>query len=166
TSPRGCDGATKMTADAPGEDASAGAGEAVPDTVRLPRWAAFLVLSWGALLALLGAARAASAWPPWRLLALLVGLSVPIFFFGSWRASLRRAHELRLFRDGGRLRHLLGRPVLRTVVWLAAAPMLALAVFVSAAAANRPTIVAFMVPPALCLVFLLCDRVLRAEVAA
>ena len=155
-----------MTADAPGEDASAGAGEAVPDTVRLPRWAAFLVLSWGALLALLGAARAASAWPPWLLLALLVGLSVPIFFFGSWRASLRRAHELRLFRDGGRLRHLLGRPVLRTVVWLAAAPMLALAVFVSAAAANRPTIVAFMVPPALCLVFLLCDRVLRAEVAA
>lgn len=132
----------------------------------MPRWVAFLVLSWSAVGALIWAARAAGAWPPWFLLALLVGLSVPIYFFGTWRASLRRAHELRLFRDGGRLRPLLGRPLLRTVVWLAVAPALALAVFVAAAGANRPAAVALLVPPALCLLFLLADRALRADVAA
>lgn len=151
---------------ATGGEAAAGAGDSTPDTVRVPRWVAFLVLSWSAVGALIWAARAAGAWPPWFLLALLVGLSVPIYFFGTWRASLRRAHELRLFRDGGRLRPLLGRPLLRTVVWLAVAPALALAVFVAAAGANRPAAVALLVPPALCLLFLLADRALRSDVAA
>lgn len=132
----------------------------------MPRWAAFLVLSWGAVGALLWAVRAAGVWPPWLLLAVLAGLSVPIFLFGAWRAALRRAHELRLFRDGGRLRSLLGRPVLRTAAWLAAAPVLALAVVIGAAGAHRPTAVAILVPPVLCLVFVLADRALRAEVAA
>lgn len=151
---------------APGSEDAAGADDSAPDAVRVPRWAVFLVLSWGGVGALLWTARSAGAWPPWFLLALLAGLSVPIFLFGTWRASLTRAHELRLFRDGGRLRPLLGRPVLRTTVWLVAAPALALAVVVGAAGANRPTEVALLVPPALCLLFLLADRVLRAEVAA
>lgn len=152
--------------DAPGGEMAAGVGDAPPDTVRAARWAAFLVFSSGAVGAFLWAARAAGAWPPWFLLVLLVGLSVPIFFFGTWCAALRRAHELRLFRDGGRLRPLLGGPVLRTAIWLVAAPALALAVFVSAAGSNRPTGVALLVPPALCLLFLLADRALRTEVAA
>ena len=134
--------------------------------VRVPRWVAFLVLSEGAVWSLLRAVDAAGAWPPGFLLALLVVLSLPIFFFGTWRAALRRAHALRLFRDGGRLRSLLGRPMLRTIVWLVASPALALAVFLGAAGANRPATVALLVPPVLCLVFLLADRVLRAEVAA
>lgn len=131
----------------------------------MPRWAAFLALSWGVLLSLLWAARSAGAWPPGLTLALLIALSVPIFFFGTWRASLRRAHELRLFRPDGRIGPLLGRPLLRTLVWLASAPAMALAVFVGAAAATRPTAVALVVPPALCLVFLLADRMLKGDVA-
>lgn len=117
-------------------------------------------------MALLWAAGVAGARPPGFLAALLVALSVPIFVFGMWRAALRRAHELRLFHDGGRLRPFLGRPTLRTIVWLVASPALALAVVIGAAGANRPTTIAYLVPPVLCLVFLLADRVLRAEVAA
>lgn len=130
-------------------------------TVR--RWAAVLALSEGAVLAVLWAARTAGAWPPALLLAFLVVLSVPIFLFGTWRASLRRAHELRLFRDDGRVRAILGGPLLRAAAWMAVSLVLSLAVFLGAAGPSPPAAVAFLVPPFVIAVFLLADRSLRPE---
>lgn len=164
-SPRGCDPDNPVATDGQAGEAPPGAGEAAARTIRVPRCAVSLLLGWGAIGGLFWAARSAGSWSPWSLLAFVVGLSVPIFMFGAWSAALRRAHELRLFREGGRMRSLLGGPFLRTVAGLLIAFVLALAVFIGAAGEHPPTWMALLVPPLLCLGFVLAERVLRAEMA-
>lgn len=128
------------------------------------RWVAFLVLSESTLFVLLGAAASVAAHSVLFFVVLVGAVALPIFLVDGWRASLRRAHGLRLFSSDGRLRTLLGGPLLRCMGSLLVAVVLALTFFLSVAGGGRPAAMVFAAPPVVGAIFATADWALRNEV--
>lgn len=97
---------------------------------------------------------------------LLSIMALPIFLSGTYVASLRRTHQLALFRDGGFVRAYFGGRFFRSVIWLVLSVALAMTVFVGATDADQPRRAALLVPPVLWPIYAVTTLLLRSEVAA